>query len=347
MQKALKLCLAAAMFFYGNPSAHGGAVQIVPTTPKVVTTTPTPTSTPSPTSASVPTPATEGIGAVSGQIPSMSGGNGINKDAGQAKGDQAMGAAQNLLTAGLMTATAMPLISSQNPGTQTTGYIMLAMAALSAAQAAMLAMNSGDSGKTEAASAGTGADWSNGLRDSGSYVAPDSTNTQTPTEQSIAALASKSPAGAKAVSALQAGGYSLSKDGLKDPSGKTTPLSSLSSPSAMSSAGLSSETIEAVQEVLGKAEANGAKVVAMGLDSGGGGGASRSPSDSDDEWEKKMADVWKIKNPFDKSAEDKRKMIAGKSVSLGGEPIGVASENIFHKISKNYKNRVQLKEFLE
>lgn len=266
----------------------------------------------------------------------------INNNAGQGASSQAAGMASNLASSGLLTATAIPMISNPNPGTQTTGYIMLAMAALAAIQGAMLGGNAAQSSATQQASqyTPTGTNY-----DTGTWSADSSTSAATTDTSTFSVLASKTSEGAKAMSALESGGYSLTESGLKDPSGKTTPLSSFSSPSSLLAAGVSPEGVKKISEVLDQANKKSGNVIAMGIDSNGGGG-DRSTAGADDEWQKAMG-KWKFKNPFDKSNNEHNKLIAGKSVQLGGERIGVALDNIFQKITRRFDEAKKNKQFFD
>lgn len=298
--------------------------------------------------AKIPTPTTStpatndrGVSAVQGQMQSPDQSTNINQNAGKGKESQMLGMASNLASAGMMVAMASAMPDS--PGTTPTKMMMYAMAALSAAQGLMLGADAGKSAATEQASrynpASTNFD-SGSYNDPGPAYSPDMNG-------SISDMALKDPNGAKAIEALKDAGYKLDDKGLTDPSGKTTPLSSFSSPGGLAAAGMSAEGIEKVQSMVQKiSEDQNAKVIAMGID-GGAGGSGRSPSsEAEDAWAKSMS-AWTMKNPFAKSKEDQKSLVAGKSVTLNGEPIGVAADNIFNRISIHYKNKKQLKEFID
>ena len=263
-------------------------------------------------------------------------GSNINQGAGEGKKSQMAGMAQNLLSAGMMVAMAQTIQPEGNP----VKYMMYAMAALSAAQGAMLAGDAGQSAATEQASQYNpqSTNFDGGNYDTPSTYTPDTTG-------EIGVLAGKSKSGAEAMKALTEAGYTLDKNGLTDPSGKTTPTSAFSSAGGLAAAGMSAEDIKKVQKVIDQVSGTSAnRVVSMGVDGGGGGG--RSPSSDDDAWAKSLS-AWSMKNPFLKSKEDQKNLVAGKSVSLHGEPIGVAADNIFHRISKHYTNKRQQKEFID
>lgn len=342
-----KLVVNTLIVLLALPRAYGETVAITPVTPQTNPTTASTSTTPTTQSTVTGTATSGAIGGVSGTMPSMSNQN-VNKSAGDGKNSQAAGMLSNLMSSGMMVAAAMPMLS--NTATQPTGYMMLAMAALAAAQGALLGGDAAKSGASEQASMYDPMG-SNGINTQ-SVDTPSSSNTYNPgtSDASIKTLASQSAAGAQAIKALEAGGYSISKDGLTTPSGDKIPTSAFSSAAGMSAAGMTAAGIKATQDIIAKAQEGYAnKVIAMGVDGGasGGGSGSRNPSsDDDDSWEKSMA-AWKMKNPFAKTADDKSKLVAGKSVMLAGEPIGVASEDIFKKVSKHYQNKVQLKEFLE
>lgn len=278
-----------------------------------------------------------GVSAVQGQTQSAGSSN-INQGAGEGKKSQLAGMASNLASAAMMVAMAQTM-QEGNP----MKYVMYGMAALSAAQGAMLGADAGKSAATEQASQYNPASTN---YDGGAYIDPGSTYTPD-MNGSITDMASKNPAGAKAIEALKDAGYTLDKNGLTDPSGKTTPLSAFSSPSAMSAAGITQDVIDKVKAIGEKVSGDASnRVISMGVD-GGAGGGSRSPSSDDDDASMRTW-IWpNMKNPFAKSKEDQRNLVAGKSVTLNGEPIGVAADNIFQKISKHYNNKKQLKEFID
>lgn len=276
------------------------------------------------------------VSAVQGQTQST-GSQNINQGAGEGKKSQLAGMASNLASAAMMVAVAQTM-----PETSPMKYVMYGMAALSAAQGIMLGADAGKSAATEQASQYNPASTN---FDSGSYTDPGSTYSPD-MNGSISDMALKNPAGAAAINALKDAGYKLDSNGLTDPSGKTTPLSAFSSPAAMSAAGITSDVIEKVKAIGEKVSGDASnRVISMGVD-GGAGGGSRSPSSDDDAWAKSMS-AWTMKNPFAKSKEDQRNLVAGKSVTLNGEPIGVAADNIFNRISKHYNNKKQLKEFID
>lgn len=324
------ICLALAL---SSQKAVSETVAIQPTAVAPITPTP---ATPTPTApATTSTPASRDYYS-SGGGSNQSNGSNINQGAGEGKKSQLAGMAQNLLTAGMMVAMAQA-----QPPNSPTKYLMYAMAALSAAQGAMLG---GDAGKSAATEEASQYNPQSTNYDSGNYEAPSTPYTPDTTGE-IGVLAAKNKSGAEAMKALTEASYTLDKNGLKDPSGKTTPLSSFSSPGGLAAAGMDAQAIEKVQKVLEQVGASSNRVVAMGLDGGGGGG--RSPGSSDDDAWAKSLSAWTMKNPFAKSKEDQKNLVAGKTVSLHGEPIGVAADNIFHKISKHYSNKRERKEFID
>jgi hypothetical protein len=92
-------------------------------------------------------------------------------------------------------------------------------------------------------------------------------------------------------------------------------------------------------------EKSGASVAAMPVDSGGGGGYSAGGGEGADFGDLSSFQLPSLKNPFDHA--DKKKIIAGKSLMVGGEPIGVKGDNIFDMVHRAYQKKRGRNQFLE
>ncbi len=104
----------------------------------------------------------------------------------------------------------------------------------------------------------------------------------------------------------------------------------------MAEAGISPASIAAANKALADAGVGGASVGSMGLETGGGGysaggggGGGSSGSALDDYF----ASLNKAKKG------EKDRMVAGKSLNYGSDPIGVKMDNIFMMVHRRYQGK--------
>ncbi len=143
---------------------------------------------------------------------------------------------------------------------------------------------------------------------------------------------------------LAEAGYKMTSKGLTAPDGTFTPAKAFDSPSSMAASGMSPSSIAAVQAALADAQGgamNGARVSSVGVNSGGGGGLTEGDSNGS------SASDSGNSNPFGLGADQKRSMVAGKTVMFDGEPIGVRGQNIFDMVHTAYQKKRDGKHFIE
>ncbi len=147
---------------------------------------------------------------------------------------------------------------------------------------------------------------------------------------------------------LTEAGYKVSQEGITLPDGTFVPASSFSSPEAMAAAGLdpsaAGDVLAAVNSELQKLSE--ASVASMGVDGGPGGGGASSGAGSVDFGDLDSFALPQLKNPFDKKVDEK-KLLAGKSLMVNGEPIGVKGDNIFDMVHRAYQKKRGKNIFLE
>lgn len=151
----------------------------------------------------------------------------------------------------------------------------------------------------------------------------------------------------KATDKMKAEGYQFSAAGLTTPDGKFIPSSSLSNAAALSAAGFDPSAVKETQKVLAAVQDEVSKagsVSSVPVASGGGGGGSEAPAAAAAE---PAAEEDKYINPFAIDADKKRQLMAGKTVNLDGEPIGVAGANIFEMVHGAYQKRRSGNQFIE
>jgi hypothetical protein len=225
-------------------------------------------------------------------------------------------------------AGAMVAMSGWPPCTAPNGALMCAVAAAAGLQA--LAMNAGANNASQLAAA-----TSSGL-----------TGTTGSTAAGGTAAALKSLADTQ--SALKSAGVSVSPDGssatLSD--GSTIPTSALQSDAGLASLGLSPDAINAFKASVAQGLAAGqaaASKYSLATD-GGGGGAGKATTDAGGDkginFNKLMAGMnAKKRNPAN---------VSGLSKKLGGsgDSIGLASDNIFEMVSRQYQRKDSQNTFL-
>lgn len=155
----------------------------------------------------------------------------------------------------------------------------------------------------------------------------------------------------KAKAKLGEAGYTVTENGVKFPDGSMHASTDLISPSAMASAGLDPSASKDAQSLVdsiiadaAKEGQSGARVSGVGVNSGGGGGSGSASADGGG-----SDSGYGAGGAYGKGvgADDKRKMIAGKTVMFDGEPIGVRGNNIFDMIHTCYEKKRASNQFID
>ncbi len=145
-------------------------------------------------------------------------------------------------------------------------------------------------------------------------------------------------------------GYQTTKNGFIGPDGKLIPHEAFNSADSIQAAGLDPQGFKEAQSILdgmntvGAPEGLGKAVSGVPVAGGGGGGSSSAGDGSGSEYSSASANG---SNPFGLNADDKRKLIAGKTVMFDGEPIGVRGNNIFEMVHQCYQKKRQGNHFIE
>lgn len=249
----------------------------------------------------------------------------INPSANTGQQSQDSGAGANNAAGAALIAAGTPMLS--NPQTMPMGMALIAMGILALMQGGEDSGAAAQSGNTAA----TTADTSSTSSGTGS-----STTGSDSTTDSGAKAAFSSAAGKKAVAAVEAAGGSLTAASLTMPDGTSVPLSSFSSASGMSAAGFDGAgamaKVAAIEKSLGIGNAGSVSGMATAE---GGGGASVANKFGD----LPAFQLPKFKSPFDLSAAQKAQLAAGKTISMGGDPIGVKGDDIFAMIHRAYQHQ--------
>lgn len=127
--------------------------------------------------------------------------------------------------------------------------------------------------------------------------------------------------------------------------GETFPTSAFSSPGAMAAAGMSDSAVKAAENALSKLNADEgmhASVGAMGID-GGGGGYSGSSGGASEYQGSSLADYFSNLNKG--KGKDKDRLIAGKSLTYGNDPIGVKVDDIFMMVHRRYQKKRKVRTY--
>lgn len=151
----------------------------------------------------------------------------------------------------------------------------------------------------------------------------------------------------KGMEHLTESGYKVGPDGVTFPDGSFKSGSDFTSANSMMAAGIDEASAKAAEAALNEINdrigKSGANVVAMGVNSGSGGGYSDSGSaDFGDLGDFSLP---KMQNPF--ANPNEKKILAGKSVMVGGEPIGVKGDNIFDMVHRAYQKKRTKRQFFE
>lgn len=100
------------------------------------------------------------------------------------------------------------------------------------------------------------------------------------------------------------------------------------------------EDLERLKAQAAHADANQARVVGMGL--AGGGGGLRGPASLGGAG----GAGFNFGNMFNMSREEKRKMVAGKSLRVGQDQLGVKMDDIFDMVHRRYQKKAEMREFI-
>ncbi len=254
--------------------------------------------------------------------------NTINQGANTGQATQNAGTAANAAAGAALIASGMALLP--NPPTAAQGAALIALGMLALAQAGHDSGAAAASGRTAAASV---------LKNEGGTGTGD---TQKPVKGEADFLNQMK----KAEAALKANGYSFDKNGLTGPDGKTIPKSAFNSTSSMAAAGLDPKAIAELDKVNAAIadEMSKYKVSSVGVNSGGAGGGMGEGQGVGVTGEEQSGAVI---DPFAVNADKQKQMIAGKTVNLDGEPIGVAGANIFEMVHDAYQKKRSGNQFIE
>lgn len=246
----------------------------------------------------------------------------INQGSNTGQASQNSGAGANNAAGAALIAAGTAMLP--NPPTTAQGAALIAMGIIALMQGA-------HDSEAAAQSANTGAH-------SVINNAPTQKNIPNP---EVGKSAFNNPTVKKANEALKDKGYNMTPAGLKKPDGSTVPLSAFSSSAALKAAGVDPNALKKAQDIAAKAT-DGYSVSSVGLNSGGGGGGGGAQdvgSGGDEDGANQ--------NAFSQSADSKKAMVAGKTVNLDGDPIGVAGANIFDMIHDAYQKKRTGDQFVE
>jgi hypothetical protein len=249
----------------------------------------------------------------------------INPSAAKGQSSQSAGQMMNIAAAAALFAACF----SHSPP----NWALCAMGGLAAAQGAH---------------DGSAADMSGLTFDASSYQSPNTPSAETANGNG----AFSNPTVAQGMKALGEGGYKVTASGVTMPDGTTVPASSFNSPSALTAAGFDPNAVaeaKKVTDALNTEMAGNAphvSGVAVASSGGGGGGAGSGGYGGDGDSSGNLSAMFHA-NPFSLSADDRKKLVAGKTVMFDGEPIGVRGSNIFEMVHAVYQKKRAGKHFIE
>ena len=266
----------------------------------------------------------------------------INPAAQQGKSSQSGGSSMNMMAGMALMAACMAM--------QPPNMALCMMGAMAMAQGGADKDAASQSGATQAATS-TPTLNTGGTGTTGTTATTTANTASIPTFAAIddtsASLKDKAIA-KEGLQALTNAGYSASAAGIKSANGTTIPAAAFSSSGGMIAAGLDPNQVKDAQDAAAKVNADLAKykgqaAVAEGVGGGGGSGPTgESQSTSTPEPHKTG-----FANPFAMTDGQKSAMIAGKTVSFDGEPIGVRGDNIFDMVHTAYARKTAGKHFIE
>ncbi len=249
----------------------------------------------------------------------------INQGSQQGQQSQSGGSGANAAVGAALMAAGAALMS--NPPTVPPGAMLMAMGVLAMMQSGHDSDAAGQSGNTGIASL-----------EGNKLTNPDAAT------GSSAFTAGKI---AEGKAALAAQGYTMdSKGNITGPDGTVTPPSAFNSASGMAAAGMTPQAIADAQKILADAaNGSGARVSGVGIASSGGSGSGGfTEGESGGE---ASATGGMGSNPFALDANQKNKLVAGKTVLFDGEPIGVRGQNIFEMVHTCYEKKRKGNHFIE
>lgn len=267
------------------------------------------------------------------------GGSSINPSALQGQGSQNKGKDANDAAGSALMAAGAAMMAT--PQTMPIGIALMAMGMLAKKQADEDNNAANQSAMTAAASQFGGASGTNGAGTTQVKANPNIANAR-----GMSSI--QDPKIKAALKKMEDAGYTVTEQGLHKPDGTLVPASAFNSAGSMAAAGFDPATIRESQKVLGviNEELSKGKWGSMAMSEGSGGGAgggyssgSGSPGSE--------SDSFKAFNPFGLGADQKKALIAGKTVLLGGEPIGVRGNNIFEMMHFAYEKRRNGRQFIE
>lgn len=278
------------------------------------------------------TATTEGTGSTK-----MNAGNSVNNSASKGKSSQESSAGANQMAG--MAFTMACLAGCSNVHKYACYACPLGAMALSQAMANKGA--AGESGATYDASLSDGGYNAAGVYGDGTTPTGATDGSGTQTASTIQANLDK----------LKALGYKVNPDGSVTTPEGTFAKENFSSAGAMAGAGYSPSDIKAASAMIDKInkqiadEYGGDRVVSVGVDSSGGGGGSYGSYERKDDG---FDDYLKsLRRGHGTGTANYQRMIAGKSINVGGEPLGVKGDNIFKMVERQYTNLNGRKEFLK
>lgn len=256
--------------------------------------------------------------------------NTINQGSNTGKASQEGGAGANAAAGAALIAAGVPMLAQ--PPTAPMGAMLIALGMMALAQSGHDSGAAGQSGNTGAASV---------------YNQGDAKTQANQAEAEKGGSTFMTPEAKKAAAQIAEMGYKVDKTGIKLPDGSKISASSLSSPGAMAAAGIDPSVIAKLDEI-NKEMAQKYNVSSMPVAAGGGGGGGASAGAEDvGGGSGSGAEGVPGRNAWSMDANAQKGLIAGKTVSLDGEPIGVAGANIFDMIHTAYQKKRSGDQFME
>jgi hypothetical protein len=252
-------------------------------------------------------------------------GSTINQGANTGQASQNAGAGANNAAGAALIAAGIPMLAQ--PPTVPIGVMLIAMGAMALAQGAHDSGAAGQSAATGAASVHNGG---------------PGTQANQATDPDLGKSSFNTPEIKKAQAELAKHGYEVNEKGVTKPDGSIIPASAFQSKEGMLAAGIDPAVLAKLDEVnKDVASAYNVSSVATG---GGGGGSGAIPEDVGGGGSETALGS---RDPFDLNDDARRSMMAGKTVNLDGEPIGVAGANIFDMVHTAYQKKRAGAQFLE
>jgi hypothetical protein len=254
----------------------------------------------------------------------MGQGTTINQGSYTGQNSQNAGSAANAAAGAALIASGTGLLP---PPTTPAGIALIAMGIIALAQSGHDSNAAGQSGLTAAAS-----DFQN--KNSPASNKPFGSGNSAFNDPKVKAAAAK----------MAEMGYKISESGVTKPDGTFISTASLATPAGMKALGADATALKEVEKinaaVSDELSKYNSKMAVAASGGGGGAGGAHDVGPGGDE-----APV--AFNPFAMSADAKAKLMAGKTVNLDGEPIGVAGANIFEMVHQAYQKKRSGSQFFE